>query len=64
LQAFLSNSHQNIDPSLLGDLLNALFKILALDTGSHLAYLYLTLFDQKPSEEFWTVLDKQLTSGI
>jgi glycosyltransferase involved in cell wall biosynthesis len=64
LQAFLSKSHQNIDPSLLGDLLNALFKILALDTGSHLAYLYLTLFDQKPSEEFWAVLDKQLTSGI
>ncbi len=64
MQAFISESHQVLDATLMKDLVNALYKILALDTGSHLAYLFLTLFEQKPSEEFWAVLDAQLTSGI
>jgi glycosyltransferase involved in cell wall biosynthesis len=63
LKAYIAESRQEIDATLRGDLVNALYKILALDVGSHLAYLYLTLYDQNPSD-FWVLLDRKLISGI
>jgi glycosyltransferase involved in cell wall biosynthesis len=64
IQSFISESRRNIDATLIGDLVNMLTKILALHAGSHIAYLYLTLSEQKRQNTFWTALDKQLTSGI
>ncbi len=63
-QAFISESRPGIDPALAGDLSNALFKILALRSGAHMACLYLTLFAQKQPDEFWTDMDRRLVAGV
>jgi glycosyltransferase involved in cell wall biosynthesis len=64
LQAFITASHLRIEETLMRDLSNALYKILALHSGSHMAYLYLTLLNQRQSDDFLSGLDKQLASGI
>ena len=64
LQAFISESHKSVDEIILGQLAPAMYKILALHSGAHMAYLYLTVFEQKPEDEVWSVLDSQLVSGI
>jgi glycosyltransferase involved in cell wall biosynthesis len=64
LQAFISESHRSVDEIILGELAPAMYKILALHSGAHMAYLYLTVYDQKPGDEFWSALDSQLISGI
>jgi glycosyltransferase involved in cell wall biosynthesis len=64
LQAFISQSHKIVDEIIIQELEAALFKILALHSGAHIAYLYLTLTDQRPCDEFLAGLDRQLVSGI
>jgi glycosyltransferase involved in cell wall biosynthesis len=64
LQDFVSKSHDNVDENLIRDLAAALYKILALHCGAHMAYLYLTVSRQKPCEGFLAELDRQLVSGI
>jgi glycosyltransferase involved in cell wall biosynthesis len=64
LQAFISESRQSVDETVLAELAPAMFKILALHCGAHMAYLYLTISSQKPGDTYWSALDSQLTSGI
>jgi len=64
LQSFISESHKNVDEIILGELAPTMYKILALHSGAHMAYLYLTVSDHRPEDEFWSQLDNQLISGI
>ena len=64
LQTYISRSHENVDEHLLHELETALFKMTALNSGAHMAYLYLTLSGLSAVDQFPAALDVELCSGI
>lgn len=64
MHAYLSQSHDTVDESLALELGSALPKMVALNSGTHLAYLYLTLSRLKRPELFPAELDRTLCFGI
>ncbi len=62
--AYLSQNRETADRNLAQELGEALPKMMALNSGTHLAYLYLTLSKLGKSDLFSPELDAALCSGI
>lgn len=64
MEDFLLQSRRYIDEQLICELKAALYKLFALCSGAHLAYLYLTLSTSGSPGEAIVDLDRRLTSGV
>jgi hypothetical protein len=65
LETYVSQSHEVVDEIMVGELAGALHKLFALHSGTHLAYLYLTLSDRGSSkQQLLAELDAKLASDI
>jgi len=64
VRTYLSQTRETADRNLAQELGDALPKMMALNSGAHLAYLYLTLSKLRKSDLFPAELDAALCSGI
>ena len=64
LHAFVSQSREEVNGCLAHELETALFKMLALNCGAYIAYLYLNHIGNRTEELFPADLDKELSAGI
>jgi glycosyltransferase involved in cell wall biosynthesis len=64
LETFVERTYQIADEALIGELIAALYKIIASRSGTHLAFLYLTLSGRQSSEQLMPNFDAELSEGI
>jgi glycosyltransferase involved in cell wall biosynthesis len=64
LERYMSDIYETVDEGLIKDFISTLYKILALQSGCQLAYLYLTLSKKGKIDGDLEALDKSLIAGI
>jgi glycosyltransferase involved in cell wall biosynthesis len=64
LQNWICTIYDVADRHLADDIATALEKVFALHSGTHLAYLYLTLRNRGKLDEALITMDKTLTAGV
>jgi glycosyltransferase involved in cell wall biosynthesis len=64
LETYVGQTYQIADEALIGEIVSALYKMIALRSGTHLAYLYITLAGRQSSKQLLLNFDSELSEGI